>query len=416
MEPVRRGHRLSSPHGPLRGQLLSYFVMIRRHSRTQLSCEELQAKRQRAGASPSEAPLTVTTAGQRAIELLNRGDLQSFRQLLDVMGKQGIRTLDLSHDPDRRGSPKEPPLINELAMECLATVFERSEGKAVSAIRALDFSGAHVANFEPFLKVLEETNGRALRRLDFSGARVRKGERLYPLQAKHFQRIAQLVANARHLQSLALNDQPLLRGQKPGAVLELPVQLVHLQCYVPEPADTEVPSSLPELVNAVCFASAARGFQSLQLRGCNLSDDDLATLWPIIDTSAPIDLKGVPFRQQLAHLDLRSNPIMSYGNRLMTLAKALSPTGALQHLSLPSQFKHVYRQLYEHDRKQFNECVVASQLQVLEPFTSAEEPEFNEVKEPLESRRFVIDVVVHQVPESPMTHPVQQNLDPSIYA
>ena len=393
--------------------------MIRSRSRTQLSPEELKAqrnKRHRAGSSPSEARLTATTAGQRAIELLNGGDLQSFCQLLEDMRNQGIHKLDLSHDPDRPGSHQEPPLISELAMRCLAIVFERSDGKAVSGVRELDFSGAHVANFEPFLKVLEETNGRALRRLAFSGTRVWKGDRQYPLQAKHFQRIAQLVANSRYLESLALNYQPLLRGQKPGAVLELPLQLVHLQRYVPEPADTEVPSSLPELANAVCFASAARGFQSLELRGCNLSEDDLATLWPIVDTSAPIDLKDVPFRQQVAHLDLRSNPIMSYGNRLMMLAKALSPSGALQHLSLPSQFKNVYRQLYEHDRKKFNECVAESKLQVLEPFTSAEEPEFKEVKELLASRRLVIDVVVDQIPEFPMTHSAQQNLDPSIYA
>lgn len=393
--------------------------MIRRQSRTQLSSEELKAqrnKRQRAGSSPSEAPLTATIAGQRAIELLNKGDSQSFCQLLEHMRELGIHKLDFSHDPERLGSPKVPPLINEVAMDCLIKVFQRSKGEALSHIHELDLSGAHVANFEPFLKVLEETNGRALRRLDFSGTRVRKGDRLYPLQAKHFQRIAQLVANSRYLESLNLNYQPLLRGQKPGTVLELPMQLAHLQRYVPEPADTEVPSSLPELVNAVCFASAARGFRSLELRGCNLSDDDLATLWPIVDTSAPIDLNDIPFRQQVAHLDLRSNPIMSYGNRLMLLAKALASGKALHHLSLPSQFKNVYRQLYEHDRKKFNECVAQSELQVLEPFTSAEEPEFKEVKELLESRRLFVDVVADPIPESAMTHSAQQNLDPSIYA
>jgi hypothetical protein len=332
------------------------------------------------------------------------------------MGKLGIRKLDFSHDPHRPGSPKEPPQINELAMQGLATVFERSDGKAVSGIHELDFSGAHVPNLEPFLKVLEETNGRALRRLDFSGTRVRKGDRLYPLQVKHFQRIAQLVANSPNLKSLALNYQPLLRGQEPGAVLELPSQLAHLQRYVPEQTDTEVPNSLPELVNAVCFASGAGRFQSLELRGCNLSDEDLSTLWPMIDVSAPIDLKEVPLRRQVVRLDLRSNPIMSYGNRLMALAKALSPDGALQHLSLPSQFKKVYQQLYEHDRKKFNACVAQSQLQVLEPFTSAEEPEFKAVKDTLASRRLVVDVELGQVLESPMTHSVQQNLDPSVYA
>src|SRR5690606_37519412 len=146
---------------------------------------------------------------------------------------------------------KEQAFITELGMESLATALDRNPWPS---IHELDLAGAHVATLEPLLKVLEKHKGKSLKRLDFSGTRIRKGSLLYFMQTRHFQWIAQLVANSPCLESLALNNQPLLRGRKASTVLDLPVEGQDLARYLPEPSDTEVPSSLPELVTGVCAA------------------------------------------------------------------------------------------------------------------------------------------------------------------
>lgn len=202
------------------------------------------------------------------------------------------------------------------------------------------------------------------------------------------------------MESLALNDQPLLKGQKAGTVQTLPKPVQHLERYTVELTDADVPGSLPELRNAVC-AATQRNFHLLELRACNLNDDDLSLLWPVIDTSAPIEVQLKTPRRQLNSLDLRSNPLMSYGNRLVMLSKALTPDGALQALYLPSHFDKVYAQLYEHDRLSFHESLAKSQLQILEPLSSSQDPEFDLVKGALAARRTSLDVPVAAEPEVP---------------
>lgn len=341
--------------------------------------------RRNSTASPeTQAPRNAAEAGQRAIQLLNAGDLEQFCKLLEHMAERGIHKLDLSHRPER-GASAEPTVLSELAMQCLTMAFDRNPWPA---IHELDLAGAHVATLEPLLKVLEAKRGRSLRRLDFSGTLIRKGSKPYFMQTRHFQWIAQIVANSTCLESLALNNQPLLTGHKANNVLELPVAGQDQAQYLPQTPDTDLPSSLPELVTGVCASiSLSQSLKSLELRGCNISEQDLGVLWPLIDQKLPVGTQRWLPRRQLASLDLRSNPIMSYGNRLMLLADALSPTGELQSLYLPSHFKGVYKSLYEHDRKKLHASLGSSQLQVLEPFSCAEEPEYSELKSILAPRR-----------------------------
>lgn len=367
--------------------------MIRRSSsRTLQSTDQLKAKRARrdAGTSSNEAPLTAASAGQLGIKFLNAGDLKAFGDLLVSMRQQGIHKLDFSHRPERAGTPAKPTPISELGMQCLATVFQRS---AQLHIDELDFAGAHVERLEPFLQTLASVKDLGLKRMDFSGTRVLKGGKLYVMQTRHFQWIAQIVANAPVLESLALNDQPLLKGQQAGAVDAQPP-------YQPEATDVDVQGSLPELTNAVC-AATLRYFKQLELRGCNLTDDDLSLLWPIVDTSAAIEIPLRLPRQQLTSLDLRSNPLMSYGNRLVLLGKALKPQGALQALYLPSHFEKAYKDLWHQHRSDFHERLAKSQLQVLEPLSSGQNPDFDPVKASLASHRSVVDVPVTAATEVP---------------
>lgn len=362
--------------------------------RTTETAPSLHNKRARKNVDAPDvpAPRNAAEAGQRAIQLLNAGHLEQFCKLLEDMAQRGIHKLDLSHRPERGAASQGQPVLSELAMQCLAMALDRNPWPS---IHELDLAGAHVATLVPLLKVLEKHQGKSLKRLDFSGTRIRKGSHPYCMQARHFQWIAQMVANSPCLQSLALNYQPLLRGQKAGAVLDLPVEAQHLAQYLPEPSDTGVPSSLPELVTGVCAAlSMACSFELLELRGCNLSDEDLGVLWPIIDKQQPVGAQRWVPRRQPASVDLRSNPIMSYGNRLVMLADALAPTGELQSLYLPSHFKNVYKNLYEHDRQKLHASLANSTLQILEPFSCASEAEFDEPKSILARRREALDVVL----------------------
>ena len=357
----------------------------------------------------TQPPRNAAEAGQRAIACLNKEDLQGFCALLEQMAEQGITTLDLSHRPDRPGVSRQAPLLSKEAVECLAVAFERN---AWPDIHALDLAGARVGTIEPLLKTLQDKHGNHLQDLDFSGTRIVKDGKPYPLQPRHFQRIAQIVADAPHIRRLALNQQPLLKGQRAGAARRLDASMAHLQRYMPDPSDTDVASSLPELVAGVCVSATKGRLKQLELRQCNLSDADLDTLFATIDPSKslPVDSELLRLRKQLKVLDVRGNPMESYGNRLVQLGQVLHPDGELQMLYLPSHLQKAYDSLYEGDLTEFHARLSASSLQVLEPLSS----KCQGVKSVLAPHRTGYDVWAEPIEPPPLDLGTLELVDPLI--
>lgn len=235
--------------------------------------------------------------------------------ILQEMQKNGIRELDLSQQQ-----------IDGKGIECLAAALEHQHSFLTDHLKTLNFSSAVLGTISPLLVLLQKVNGGSIESMNFSGLRIftlNEGtgkKNRFPLHARHFTRISDIISQCRNLRSINMDYQHVLSA------------LTKYSDGKPAPAPPMI-----ELMKAVGESSIV----DVSFKYCDLGPSDLLAIRDAVTTRESTGAPG----GGLQFIRVDENPRMvdqkSYGD-VHRFIFALDTNSSLQELYLPSETFHAF--------------------------------------------------------------------------